>query len=258
MEKKIGFIGGGRIVRVFLWGFKNKKIKFDKIYVFDPDKGALDKLKKYSYQPIEIAKNFGNFSDCNFIFLAVHPPVLIESLEKLKPFLKGNQVVLSLAPKIKIEKIKSILGGFKNIVRVIPNASGIVNYGLNPVSFSDEMDKNKKEEVIELLQILGKCTKVSEKKLEGYAMITGMGPTYFWFQFEYLKKLAVSYGMEEEEAKEAISYMIEGALKALFYSGFEEEEVMDLIPVKPLGDYEDKITSYYNDKLNSIYEKIKN
>lgn len=257
MEKIIGFIGGERIARVFLYGFKNKGIHFKKIIVLEPDEKNFKKLEKYSIQSVEFKNNYKDFSNCNLIFLAVHPPVLLECVKNLKSHLDESQIVISLAPKIKIEKIKNALDGFENVARLIPNANSIVNFGLNPLTFSERMGKNKREEVIEVLKNLGKCFEVKEEKLEAYAMISGMGPTYFWFQIENLKKLAISYGMEEEEAKEAISIMLDGSLKTLFNSPLSKEEVFDLIPSKPLAEYEEKIISFYNEKLNLIYEKIK-
>lgn len=37
----------------------------------------------------------------------------------------------------------------------------------------------------------------------------------------------------------------------------EEEEVMDLIPAKPLAKFEEKIKQYFSEKLKEIYEKLK-
>ena len=37
----IGFIGGGRITRIFLQAFKNKSMTFDSIFVFDPNEDVM-------------------------------------------------------------------------------------------------------------------------------------------------------------------------------------------------------------------------
>lgn len=257
MERKIGFIGGGRVVRIFLKGFKNKGIRFQKVCVFEPDENALTKLKNFYEDFTSENKNYGVFSDCSIIFLAVHPPQMKDCLENLKPILKEDQIVISLAPKIKIEKIQEILNSHKNVARVIPNAGAVVNYGLNPICFSKGFDKEKKDEFIKLLENLGKTFEVEEEKLEGYALISGMGPTYFWFQIKHLKELGLNFGLNKSEIKEAISIMLKGSADSIFYSNIKEEEVLDLIPVKPLGEFEEKIKEFYSEKLKSIYEKIK-
>ena len=119
------------------------------------------------------------------------------------------------------------------------------------------MDPKDREYLVSVLQILGKTQVVEESKIEAYAIISAMGPTYFWFQIEQLKLLGISYGMDNKEAEETITGMINGAANTLFKSKLTPEEVMDLVAVKPLGEYEETITKFYIEKLNAIYNKIK-
>jgi len=42
-----------------------------------------------------------------------------------------------------------------------------------------------------------------------------------------------------------------------FYSGLTPDEVIDLVPVKPIGDSEAQIKAIYRDKLIPLFEKIK-
>jgi len=41
----VGFIGGGRITKILLQGFKNKLVKFDSVRVYEPNVETLNKLK---------------------------------------------------------------------------------------------------------------------------------------------------------------------------------------------------------------------
>ncbi|MBC8320367.1 MAG: NAD(P)-binding domain-containing protein [Bacteroidetes bacterium] len=257
MKNTIGFIGGGRITNIFLHAFESANVSFGKVLVFDPDTETLLKLQN-RFTHIECAsENIKSAASCNFVFIAVHPPLMIETLTNIKPFLNEKAIVVSLAPKIKIKKIAEVLDGFQAIARVNPSAPGIINQGINPIVFADTMSEDQKKRLLELLHILGKVPVVPEQKIEAYAMINAMGPTYFWFQFKKLEELAISFGMDEKEAKEIISEMINGTLNTLFFSTLSTEEVMDLVPVKPIGEYEETISSFYSEKLNAIYEKIK-
>lgn len=98
---------------------------------------------------------------------------------------------------------------------------------------------------------------VPENKIEAYAMISAMGPTYLWFQFQQLKELCLSYGLSESEVEESIAIMITGTVETLFNSGLNYNEVVDLVPVKPLAEHENTIKEYYKTKLNGLYQKIK-
>jgi len=67
----------------------------------------------------------------------------------------------------------------------------------------------------------------------------------------------VSYGMDEMEAKTAITEMLWGTTETLFKSGLSYSEVIDLVPVKPLGEVEETIKAYYDQYLNGLFNKIK-
>jgi pyrroline-5-carboxylate reductase len=255
--KTIAFIGGGRITKIMLRAFSNKNVKFERIYVFDPVEETLKKLKS-CYNEIEISQESllpGFIPDV--IFLAVHPPVMMETLQKIKSSLKPETMLISLAPKITIAKMTETLDGFSTIARVNPSATSYINDGINPVAFGPKVTESIKNQILELLSVLGRVPIVSEDKIEAYAVISAMGSTYFWFQMQELKRLAMKFGMSETEAGSTIKDMLSGSAKTLFNSGLPASEVMDLVPVKPLAEYEESIISYYDSKLTTIYEKIK-
>ncbi len=256
-NKSIGFIGGGRITGIFLKAFANQNVEFDKIIVYDPNHENLMKLKGSYPQIVTDSNTLDDAAKCDTVFIAVHPPVVIETLTKIIPFITDSTMIVSLAPKITIDKIKAALNGFQNIARVNPSAGGVINQGINPVAFHEGVSKNQQEDLLKVLGILGKTPIVNETKIEGYAVISAMGPTYFWFQLQKLEELALKFGMDRDEAKDVISEMLKGTINTLFNSGIPYEEVMDLVPAKPISEYEDLIKSVYNEKLNGIYEKIR-
>lgn len=256
-QQTIGFIGGGRVTNIFLQAFKKANASFDKIVVFDPDIKSLQKLQNNYIQIQCDNRDIELTSKSDFVILAVHPPVILDILSKIRHSINSDAIVVSLAPKITIKKIAQVLNGFQNIARVNPSVTGIINKGINPVAFANSLSDNLKEDILDLLHILGKAPIVEESKIEAYAVICAMGPTYFWFQLQQLKMMAISYGMNEKEAEEVITEMSIGTVRTLFNSNMTPEEVMDLVPVKPLGEYEEMIKSFYLEKLNAIYKKIK-
>lgn len=257
VTKSIGFIGGGRITRIFLTAFMNASKTFPQIMVFDPQEAVLTALKSkfpiISISSTELAPAAGT----DIVLLAVHPPVLMDTLAKIKEFLKPDSVLISLAPKLTIHKMSDALGGFSNIVRINPSASSIINKGLNPVSYSASITSEMKAIVKELMLPLGALPEVAEPKIEAYAMISAMGHTYFWPQIQKLQELAVSFGMDESEAKSVIAEMLNGTSETLFKSGLSYAEVVDLVPVKPLNEVESTINGYFEEYLTALFNKIK-
>jgi pyrroline-5-carboxylate reductase len=255
MKQSIGFIGGGRVTKILLQAFKNKSTKFSKIVVTDTNPDVSGNLKK-SFPEIEI-DNASVAALQDIVFISLHPPVVMDTLELLKGSTNGKTIMISLAPKITISKISSKLNEVKNIARLIPNATSFINEGYNPVCFSSDFDVKKKQDILNLLRKMGNTFEVSEGKLESYAIMSAMLPTYFWFQWKELVAIGQKIGLSEKESNDSINDTLISSLKLMFRSGLTPHEVMDLIPVKPIGEHEAQITEIYNSKLIGLFEKIK-
>jgi pyrroline-5-carboxylate reductase len=252
----IGFVGGGRVVRILLNSFARSGIQFQKVIVTDPNQDVLDKLQQ-EFTYVSTAFSIDQVAQCDLLVLAVHPPVMLEVLASIKGNIRRNSVILSLAPKITISKMNEMLGGHANIARMNPSASSVVNRGVNPITFSENFDQESKSELLRLFEVTGQVPVVDESKIEAYAMISAMGHTYFFFQLQKLKELAIEFGMDEVEAEKTITNMLWGTTETLFNSGLKYHEVTDLIPVKPLGEVEKNIADYYDQYLVPLFNKIK-
>ena len=140
---------------------------------------------------------------------------------------------------------------------MIPNATSYINEGYNPVTFAAGFDQKEKSAVIEMLKLLGNTFEVAESKLEAYALLSAMLPTYFWFQWNELGKLGVQMGLSEDESKASVQHTLVAAINLMFNSELLPEQVMNLIPVKPIGEHQAQITEIYQTKLMGLFEKIK-
>jgi len=258
ITQSIGFIGGGRITKIMLHGWKHTNALPAHITITDINQEILDNLKK-DFPSVEIVLNDPAVPAASeVVFISLHPPVISETLHKIKTAVKPATLIVSLAPKVSIAKISEVLGGLKNIVRVIPNAPSIVNEGYNPLAFSNDIQSAYKQIIFDLFLPLGESPEVNEDLLEAYALFTGMGPTYFWFQLYELQEIVKSYGLSQKAIQDGLLKMITGAVKTMLESGLTSAEVMNLIPVKPLGEEETIIKGFYQNRLNVLYNKLKN
>lgn len=254
--KTLGFIGGGRITKIFLQVIKNNKSEYNSIVVFDTNTVVLSHLKE-QFPEIQLAKSAIEAASQDLVFIALHPPMIIETLELTKNHLSPNSVLISLAPKISIAKIASVLTGYTNIVRLIPNATSIINEGYNPVSFSDSFSDWRKQTLLKIFRKMGHTFEVSEPKLESYAILSAMLPTYFWFQWKQLVNIGCQIGLTQMESENSVRDTMLAAVRTYFYSGLTPDEVIDLVPVKPIGENEKEIEDIYIRKLIPLFEKIK-
>jgi pyrroline-5-carboxylate reductase len=256
MNQSIGFIGGGRVARIFLEGWARAQKLPARIVVADPNADTLAKLKA-RFPAIETTADSTMAAAQDVVFLATHPPVLPETAGRIAGVLGPAAVLVSLAPKFTIAQLTALLGGFARIARSNPNAPSVVGAGFNPLVFGPALTPTDRATVTALFAPLGISPEVAEEKIEAFAVFTAMGPTYLWFQMQALRELAVSFGLTEAEAGAGLKRMVEGAVRMLVDSGLPPGDVMDLVPVKPLADMEPTVLEFYRTRLPAIYQKIR-
>ena len=252
--KSLGFIGGGRITKIFLQAFVNKKAIFNSISVFDTNTEVLEALK-FQYPFVQVTKSSVECARNDIVLLALHYPVLMKTLHQIKDAATEQTILISLAAHITIEQILSVVN-CRQIVRILPSPISIINQGYNPVTFNTTMTEIQKWSILGMLNILGHAFETSEEKLEGYAVISSMLPTYFWFQWREVETIGTHFRMSLAECRESIYETMIGALNVMYRSRMSPEDVMNLISSKPLNENEEQIKAIFREKLDEIYYKI--
>jgi len=72
-----------------------------------------------------------------------------------------------------------------------------------------------------------------------------------------LIEIGSQIGLTAEESQNTVRDTLLAAIRSYFYSELNPDEVIDLIPVKPIGEHEGEIKAIFNQKLLSLFEKIK-
>lgn len=246
----VAFIGGGRVARILVDGWKRSGQTPARIIVVEPDSTALGLLQESAPEVSEAQP--GDIRSCGLVFLAVHPPAMKEVFQGIAGELAADAVVVSLVPKIKSGAILRALET-ERVVRMIPNAPSAIGAGYNPVYFSKAIEPEIKQRLTALFAPWGEQPEVDEADLEAYAVISAMGPTYFWYQIQALRELGVSFGLTEEACDSAVSKMLIGAVSCLLEKG---PASMDLIPVRPLQELEPTVQEAYESKLRGVFGKL--
>lgn len=257
-EKSLGFIGGGRITMILLAALEKRRSLPAQVVVSDMNADTLRDLQRRFPGIRTITSGNAEAAAQDMVFLALHPPAAGEVLKSIWGALRNDAVVVSLMPKLTAAQLSGMLGGFTRIVRMIPNAPAIIGEGYNPVVYPAGLAEEEKDAMVQFFTAFGTCPEVAEEKLEAYAVITAMGPTYLWFQLYEIETLARSFGMTGTEAAEAVRQMAHGALQTMNGAGLAPDRVMNLVPVKPLGADEAAILAAYREKLPGLYAKLKN
>lgn len=254
MFDSIGFIGAGRIAQIMLGGWSRAGVKLPPLLVCDSSDEALAALQ--AQFPEVRAANLLQVADQSLIFAGLHPPVMADALAQISGHLRRDSVLCSLAPKLHLSKLQEKLGGFARLARMNPNAASIVGKGYNPIAFADGLPQQSRNDLLDLIAPLGQSPLVADESIETYAVVSAMGPTYFWFQFEALRQLAESFGLNPQAAREALAVMLHGAVDTMFASDLTPERVMDLVPVHPMAGAEQAILQMQRESVSAIHAKL--
>lgn len=251
----IGIIGGGRVARIILGGWSRANRLLSDVVVTDSDAGALERLRD-GFPAITVSSDNRQAARQEIVLFALHPPAFQAALDEIRGSLSQTALFVSLAPRWTMSQISSALGGFDRLARVIPNAPSIVNQGYNPVSFGNALTAVDRERVQALLAPLGACPEVAEETLEAYAIVSGMGPTYLWYQLYELVDLGCGFGLSRDAALQAVAATAAGTARTITEAGLGSEAVMDLIPVKPLASIEPTVKESYANLLGALHAKL--
>ena len=254
-ERSVGFVGGGRVTGFLLEALREQGFPLSRVVVSDTSPAVRSALEA-RLPGLRVTADNREAAVRERVFLALHPPALCPLLPELAGTIRPDAVVVSLAPVLRFERLQAGLGGFGRLARLIPNAPSLVHRGYNPVAFAPGLPPAERQELLALLDLLGRHPEVDEERLEAYAVLAAMGPTCFWFQWEALRELGASFGLGRRETDEALLATVEGAARLLFEGGRSYAEVADMVPVKPLADLEPAWRGAYAEKLGGLYGKL--
>ena len=254
MFDAISFIGAGRIAHIMLGGWQRANALPATILAFDLQPEAIASLQA-AFPSVKAA----SLEDCaaaDLVLGALHPPAMPKMLGDIAGKLKPDAVFCSLAPRLKFVTMQEKLAGFQRLARLNPNSPGIIGMGYNPIAFADALPANTRQSLLRLLEPLGQTPEVDENLLETYAVISAMGPTYFDFQFAEIEKLAQLFGLSRDAARAAIRAMLHGTADMLFASDLATEQVLDLVPVRPMAEDEPAIRRMLQQRLGAIHARL--
>jgi len=186
---KLGFIGTGKIASSVITGISKSKISYKKIVISPRNRSISQKLKR-QFKKVSIAKNNQEIaSSCNWVFLAVTPPVGHKIIKDLK--FRSSQTIVSFISTMTLPQLKKAIKVKAKIVRAIPLPPISLRKGPVPI-----FPPNKKANFF--FNHLGTAVEISNEKLftNFWCMTAMMAPYYEilnthskWLSSKGLKKI---------------------------------------------------------------------
>ena len=227
-QKKISFIGSGRMAEAIVGGIIKKKIfQASHIYIADKDtEKARSLTRKFKVNFCE--DNNKALWAGNIIVLAVKPQNMIQVLQQIKEEIKASQLVISIAAGITIAFIEKALKGCP-VIRVMPNNPCLIGKGMTAVAAGKNAGNSDLKTARDIFDCLGKTIVLEEKYFDAVTGLSGSGPA---FVYEFIAALAQGggkSGLDRETSYHLAVQTVLGSVMTLTETGKSPKELVEMV-----------------------------
>ncbi len=215
-DMKIGFIGGGNMAAALIAGLAGKLTAGAHIHVVDPNAAALDQLRA-RYGVTTAARADGALSACGAIVLAVKPQAMREVAAQLLPLLPPSgstaaPLIVSIAAGIRAVDLSRWLGGYRAIVRCMPNTPALIGQGITGMVAADGVSAAQREAADAIMRAVGATVWLDdEAKIDAVTAVSGSGPAYVFYFIEAMQQAATELGLSAEQGRQLALATFAGA-----------------------------------------------
>ena len=200
-NKKIGFIGSGKMAGAIIKGLINTKFTTPENLLATQATSELieERSKELGIRIILDNKELVKSSDV--IFIAVKPNQVIGILEEIKPFVTEDKLVVSIAAGVDLNKLETNLPENIRVIRVMPNTPALVGEGMSGMIGGRNIKEQDMEFVKKLLSTIGQCIIVdNEDQMDIVTAISGSGPAFFYKVINEIARAGEKLGMNYNKA----------------------------------------------------------
>lgn len=225
---KIGFIGMGNMGYAMLKGIL-QIFPISNLVFTDVNKERCVKVSEET--GVEFAESNAECANkAKFVVLAVKPQYYAQVLKNIENVIREEHVIISIAPGITIDSLKSSLGFDKRIVRAMPNTPALLGCGMTGICYEDRLFSFEEKDVIDkIFSSFGRYRKVEERQMSAVTCVSGSSPAYVYMFIEALADGAVKYGIPRETAYEMAAQAVMGSAKMVLETGEHPAKLKDQV-----------------------------
>lgn len=227
MNKKIGFIGAGKMAQAMIEGIvQSKAISRESILASAATEKTIQKLKdKYGIRTTLNNWEVAEFAD--ILILAVKPDLHSPIMKEIKKKVKPDTIVITIAAGITLEDMEKELGFQVKAVRTMPNTPSLVGEGMTVICPNDRLSEDEVKAVEGIFKTFGKTELLEEKLMDAVPAISGSSPAYVYMFIEALADGGVRNGIPREKAYRLASQAVLGAAKMVLETGMHPGKLKD-------------------------------
>ncbi len=208
-EMKITFVGGGNMAAALAGGLMRQGIPAAAIRVVEIVPEARRRWENLGVAAFSGLAEGLAADAC--VVLAVKPQQLRDVARKLAPLLR-EQLVISIAAGVRTEDLSRWLGGYRRIVRVMPNTPALVSRGVSGLFALPGAGPEERRMAERILEAVGAVLWLQdEEQMDAVTAISGSGPAYVFYFLEALAQAGAQLGLDQAMARQLALDTLTGA-----------------------------------------------
>lgn len=221
---RIAFIGAGNMAASLIGGLRAQGVEASMIRASAP--GAETRERIATEHGIQVfADNAETIEGADVVVLAVKPQMMKAVCQALKPSLKPQQLIVSVAAGITCASLTQWLGE-PPVVRCMPNTPSLLRQGASGLFANDRVSPAQREQAEHLLSAVGIAVWVEqEQHMDAVTAVSGSGPAYFFLMIEAMTAAGVKLGLPQDVAR---TLTLQTALGAAFMATGSDVEASEL------------------------------
>ena len=228
-DKKLAILGCGKIGETLLSSLLDSgAVEKYKVTASAGHQERCDALsKKYGIRATVNNREAAKGADV--LLICVKPQTVREVLRQIKPAVKKNQVIISVAASVPTESIASWLGKPAAIVRAMPNTPCAVRAGMITICAGPHAGPEHMKIAREIFSCTGRVLELDEKHMDAVTGLSASGPAYIYMVLESLAEGGVKVGLSREVATELAAQTALGAAKLLLETKEHPAKLKDAV-----------------------------
>ncbi len=229
VEMKIGFLGAGKMATALAKGFIGASLVSPAQIVASDVNPAARAAFAGASGSSATPSNSDVVRQATILVLAVKPDQVEAVLAEIRPKLKPEQLLISLAAGVPLAKLEGNLEPGARVIRVMPNTPALVGCSATAFALGKAALHADSELAQKLFSSVGLAFPVKENLLDAVTGLSGSGPAYVYLMIEALSDGGVAAGLPREIATRLAAQTVLGGARMVLETGLHPGVLKDMV-----------------------------
>ncbi|MFF2481603.1 late competence protein ComER [Paenibacillus sp. NPDC058071] len=227
----VGFIGTGTMGSLLVEAFlKAKALRPTQISVSNRTYAKAQALAERYPGLRAVHANAAVAANSDLIFLCVKPLEFKKAVDDMLPFIRPDQLVVSITSPVLISHLEEILPC--KIAKVIPSVTNVILSGATLCIYGGRIEAGDRERLESLLSRISSPLQIDEPYTRIVSDLSSCGPAFMCYLLEQFVEAAVrETGIPRDDAYKVAGAMLSGTGRLLTEGGLSPGEVQAKVAV---------------------------